>query len=90
MLCYLIYIKKYKNTFYNIVCAKLKISLHRTYKFSHTYKLQHTQFFPGKDWTSTYISALIASMKWANLFLFLFFFFKKDGIWAIYANRFSF
>ena len=25
MLCYLIYVKKYENTFYNIVLAKLKI-----------------------------------------------------------------
>ena len=25
MLCYLIFIKKYENTSYNIVCAKLKI-----------------------------------------------------------------
>ena len=39
----------------------------------HVQITAHALFFPGKDWTSTYTSALIASMKLPNLFLFFFF-----------------
>ena len=50
ILCYLIYVKKYENTFYNIKYAKLKI-----YTTSHAQILPnvqitvHTLFFPDKD-----------------------------------------
>ena len=49
MLCYLIYVKKYENTFYNIVSVISKFELHRTHKFCRTYKLQCPHcLFPAK------------------------------------------
>ena len=49
MLCYLNYVKKYENTFYDIVVPNSKFKLHRICKFCHTYELQYTNcFFSGQ------------------------------------------
>ena len=78
MLCYLIYINNTKIHFTTSYVPNSKFKLHRTCKFCHTYKLQHTHyFFQAKTGLPHILVLLLLQWSCQTYFFFFFFFFPK-------------
>ena len=78
MLCYLIYINNTKIHFTTSYVPNSKFKLHRTCKFCHTYKLQHTHyFFQAKTGLPHILVLLLLQWSCQTSFFFFFFFPKK-------------
>ena len=74
MLCYLIYINNTKIHFTTSYVPNSKFKLHRTCKFCHTYKLQHTHYFFQAKTGLPHILVLLL-LQWSCQTYFIFFFF---------------